>query len=121
MFIWRLCHNEVFVCFNQLPLPPRKKIRDETVISKMFFCFFQNAMLLRKLGEMEDELRSKERDYRCQINESHQLSKRQKDDIRTLTVKLDSLEEEIAETKLKLSASEGRVTGLENEIVKIEG
>lgn len=78
-------------------------------------------MLQRKLGELEDELRSKERDYRCQMGETHQQSKRQKDDIRTLTLKLDSLEEELAEIKLKLSASEGRVTGLENEIVKIEG
>ena len=78
-------------------------------------------MLHRKLAEMEDESRCKERDYLGQLAETHQLSKRQKDDIRNFTVKLDALEEELAETKLKLSASEGRVTGLENEIVKIEG
>ena len=78
-------------------------------------------MLHRKLAEMEDEVRLKERDYLGQLSESSQISKRQKDDIRTLAVKLDTLEEELAETKLKLSASEGRVTGLENEIVKIEG
>ena len=78
-------------------------------------------MLHRKLAEMEDESRLKERDYLGQISEQHQLSKRQKDDIRSLAVKLDTIEEELAETKLKLSASEGRVTGLENEIVKIEG
>ena len=78
-------------------------------------------MLHRKLAEMEDEVRLKERDYLGQLSEGQQISKRQKDDIRTLAVKLESLEEELAETKLKLSASEGRVTGLENEIVKIEG
>ena len=34
--------------------------------------------------------------------------------------KLDAMEEAFSETKLKLSASEGRVIGLENEIVRIE-
>jgi len=81
---------------------------------------FQNAMLNRKLTEMESDNRTKEKDYIGQLNEMHQLSKKQKDELRCMHLKLDSLEEELSQTKLKLSASEGRVIGLENEIVKVE-
>ena len=56
-----------------------------------------------------------------QLAEAHAMSKKQKGDLRGLEVKIDGLEEDLAENKLKLSASEGRVTGLENEIVKVEG
>ena len=74
----------------------------------------------RKLLELENDCRAKERDYDGQLCEAQQHAKKQKDDLRSLSVKLKSLEEEFAEVKMKLSASEGRVTGLENEIVKIE-
>ena len=77
-------------------------------------------MLNRKLTEMESDNRTKEKDYTGQLNEMHQLSKKQKEDLRCMNMKLESLEEEFAQTKLKLSASEGRVIGLENEIVKVE-
>ena len=77
-------------------------------------------MLNRKLTEMETDNRAKEKDYIGQLNEMQHLIKKQKDDLRSMALKLDSLEEELSQTKLKLSASEGRVIGLENEIVKLE-
>ena len=77
-------------------------------------------MLNRKLTEMETDTRAKEKDYASQLNEMQQLIKKQKEDLRSLHFKLDSLEEEFAQTKLKLSESEGRIIGLENEIVKVE-
>lgn len=89
--------------------------------SSTYNLFFQNSLLHRKYAELEDESRAKERDYLEQLSEAHTLSKKQKGDLRGLEVKIDGLEEDLAENKLKLSASEGRVTGLENEIVKVEG
>ena len=56
-----------------------------------------------------------------QLAEAHSFAKKQKTDIRSLEGKIDSLDEELAENKMKLSASEGRVNGLENEMVKTEG
>ena len=66
-------------------------------------------------------MRAKERDYLEQLAEAHSFAKRQKTDIRSLEGKIDSLDEELADNKMKLSASEGRVNGLENEMVKTEG
>ena len=80
----------------------------------------QNSLLSRKLNEIEEESRAKERDYLEQLAEVHTFGKKQKSDIRGLECKIDALEEELADHKMKLSASEGRVNGLENEMVKTE-
>lgn len=78
-------------------------------------------MLQRKLAELEDDSRLKERDYLEQLAESAAISKKQKEELRGMAAKLEAVDEDLAENKLKLSAAEGRIAGLENEIVKVEG
>lgn len=86
-----------------------------------FVVLLQNSLLTRKLAEMDEEFRLRERDYLGQLAEGNSMEKRLKEDQRNLLNKLDNLDDELAENKLKLSAAEGRVTGLENELVKLEG
>lgn len=61
-----------------------------------------------------------ESDLNSQVGEYYQQTKTLKEEVRNLVLKSESLDEDLTETKLKLSASEGRVVGLENEIVKLE-
>ena len=81
---------------------------------------FQKDNLQRQIAEIRHENKAAEADLTCQVDEYYQQTKALKEEVKTLVLKAECLEEDLIETRFKLSASEGRVVGLENEITKVE-
>ena len=79
------------------------------------------ANLQRKMAEFEDEARLKEKDYQLALEDSHRMEKKLDDQRRNLEISLENANAELADLKLKLSASEGRVNALEGQLARTEG
>ena len=77
--------------------------------------------LQRRYCELEDELRLKEKDYGMSIDETRAAERRISERLRTTDLTLDATKAELGELKLKLSAAEGRVNGLEAQLAQVEG
>ena len=79
------------------------------------------ANLQRKMGELIDESRLKEKDYQMALEDSRRSERKLADQGRNLEINLENVGAEAAELKLRLSGSEGRVNALEAQLARIEG
>lgn len=77
--------------------------------------------LQRKLSEVEGDFRLREKDLLGSLEEARGNEKKLLDNARNLEIKLDNAQAEASELSLRLSAAEGRVHGLEAELVRVEG
>lgn len=75
----------------------------------------------RKMAELIDESRLKEKDYQMALEDSRRAEKRLDDHRNNLEISLDGVNGEAAELRLKLSGSEGRVNALEAQLARLEG
>lgn len=79
------------------------------------------ANLQRKMGELIDESRLKEKDYQMALEDSRRAERKLEDQRRNLEINMENTNAEAAELKLRLSGSEGRVNALEAQLARIEG
>jgi len=76
--------------------------------------------LRRHLSEMDDDHRVKERSFRVTLEEARQTECQLGDDRRRLEQCLDDAGAELIETRLQLSAAEGRVSALESQLRQVD-
>lgn len=81
----------------------------------------QFSALQRKLSEVESDFSLREKELQGSLEEARGNEKKLLDNTRNMEIKLLSSLEEAAQLGLKLSASEGRVHGLEAELSRLEG
>lgn len=103
--------NTVFICINKVveTEASREAVRKEL------------ANLQRKMGELIDESRLKEKDYQMALEDSRRAERKLEDQRRNLEINMENTNAEAAELKLRLSGSEGRVNALEAQLARIEG
>lgn len=77
--------------------------------------------LTRRFGDLEEELRLKEKDYAMSVDEARSAERRISERLRTTENALDETKADLGDLKLKLSAAEGRVNGLESQLAQVEG
>jgi len=76
--------------------------------------------LRRHLSEMDNDHRVKERSFRATLEEARQTECQLGDDRRRLEQSLDDAGAELIETRLQLSAAEGRVSALESQLRQVD-
>jgi DNA repair exonuclease SbcCD ATPase subunit len=76
--------------------------------------------LQRRRAELEEELRVKEKGYQLALDESRRSEKRLDDQRQRLEASLDNAGAELSETRLRLSAADGRITALEAQLARVE-
>jgi rootletin len=79
------------------------------------------ANLQRKYGELEDEVRQREKDYRVTLEESKRVERKAQDERRNLELTLESVNNALSETRIQLSGAEGRNGALEAQLARVEG
>ncbi len=79
------------------------------------------ANMQRRMAELEDDIRLKEKDYQMALADANRTEKKLDDQRRNLEMSLESTSSELADVKLRLSGAEGRVTALETEVARVEG
>lgn len=77
------------------------------------------ANLQRRLGEVEDDFRLKQKEMQLALEDSRTTETKIDSTRHNLELQMDGLNNEIAELKMKLSASEGRVIALEQHIARV--
>ena len=75
----------------------------------------------RRLSDVEDELRVKERNFHVTLEHTRQTEYQLIDDRRQLEQELDEAGTRLSETRVVLSAAEGRVRALESELSDVDG
>lgn len=103
--------NIVFICINQVV-----EIEVSREVVRKEFVNFQ-----RKMGELIDEFRLKEKDYQMALEDSRRVERKLEDQRRNLEINLENINVEVVELKLRLSGLEGRVNVFEVQFVRIEG
>lgn len=83
--------------------------------------FPQLGALQRKLSETESDFGLREKELLGSLEEARGNEKKLQDNTRNLEIKALASAEDVAQLGLKLSASEGRVHGLEAELARLEG
>ena len=79
------------------------------------------ANVQRKMAELVDESRMKEKDYQMALEDSRRAERKLEDSRRNLEINLENSNAEGAELKLRLSGAEGRVNALEAQLARLEG
>ena len=79
------------------------------------------ANLQRKMAELEDDSRLKEKENQLTLEDNRRTECKQEEQRRQLEGLLDSSTSEIADLKLHLSGAEGRVNALEAQLARVEG
>lgn len=79
------------------------------------------ANMQRKMGELIDESRLKERDYQLSFEDSRRGERKLIDQCKNYEISLDTTNNEISDLRLKLSGAEGRVNALEATLARLEG
>lgn len=74
----------------------------------------------RKMAELDDEGRLKDREYTRALDESRRNEKSLDDERQRLAAELEAARSDLTETQLKLTASNGRVGALEEELENCE-
>lgn len=77
--------------------------------------------LTRKFAEMEEDNRVKEKDFSAALDEAHRAEQKANDKVKNLENLLENASQDNSDLKLKLSGSEGRITGLEAQLARMEG
>lgn len=103
--------NIVFICINQVV-----EIEVSREVVRKEFVNFQ-----RKMGELIDEFRLKEKDYQMVLEDSRRVERKLEDQRRNLEINMENINVEVVELKLRLSGLEGRVNVFEVQFVRIEG
>lgn len=103
--------NIVFICINQVV-----EIEVSREVVRKEFVNFQ-----RKMGELIDEFRLKEKDYQMVLEDSCRVERKLEDQRRNLEINMENINVEVVELKLRLSGLEGRVNVFEVQFVRIEG
>ena len=75
----------------------------------------------RKMGEVIEESRMKEKDYQMALEDSRRIERKMEDQRRNLEIQLENTGAENEELKLRLSGAEGRVNALEATLARLEG
>ena len=76
--------------------------------------------LRRKMAELEDESRLKEKQYQMALDESRHGEKRLDELRRQLESSLEGANADLGDLRLKVSAAEGRVKALECQLARVE-
>ncbi len=79
------------------------------------------ANMQRKMAEFEDEAHLREKDMNLALEDSRRNERKLEDQRRNLDIQMENSNADIAELKLKLSGSEGRVNALEAQLARVEG
>lgn len=79
------------------------------------------ANLQRKMAELIDESRVKEKDYMMALEDSRRSEHRLEEQRRILETNLENATSDMADLKMKLSGTEGRVNALEATLARLEG
>lgn len=103
--------NIVFICIYQVV-----EIEVSREVVRKEFVNFQ-----RKMGELIDEFRLKEKDYQMVLEDSRRVERKLEDQRRNLEINMENINVEVVELKLRLSGLEGRVNVFEVQFVRIEG
>lgn len=74
----------------------------------------------RKIAEMDEDNRMREKDYGAALDESRRAEQKSLDKVNNLENILDNTNQDNSDLKLKLSGSEGRITGLEAQLARME-
>ena len=74
----------------------------------------------RKVAELENEMRFKDREYGTALDESRRCLKKSEEDRRQLEMIIDEAKANIAEFNLTLGAAEGKVNVLESQLEHVE-
>ena len=77
--------------------------------------------LQRRYAELEEELRLKEKDFQMALEEARGAERKIVEKLRMTEVTLENCNSELGDMKLKLSAAEGRINGLEAQLAQVEG
>ncbi len=77
--------------------------------------------LQRRYTELEEELRLKEKDFQMALEEARSTERKIIEKLRVTEVTLENANSELGDMKLKLSAAEGRINGLEAQLAQVEG
>lgn len=77
--------------------------------------------LQRRYSELEEELRLKEKDFQMAFDEARATERKIVEKLRATEVSLENCNAELGDMKLKLSAAEGRINGLEAHLAQVEG
>jgi len=75
--------------------------------------------LQRHLAEVQEDQQAKERNFRASLDEARQIECQLSEDRCKLERSLDEIGNELVETRLDLSAAEGRVSALESQLTQV--
>ena len=75
----------------------------------------------RKMAEQDEDNRVREKDYSSALDETRRAEQKALDKVKNLENILDNSNQDNSDLKLKLSGSEGRITGLEAQLARVEG
>ena len=76
--------------------------------------------LTRRIGEAEEDTRVREKDLSTALEESRRGEIKAQDKVKNLENILDNATQDNSDLKLKLSGAEGRITGLEAQLARME-
>lgn len=77
--------------------------------------------LNRKMAELEEDTRIREKDMSSSLDESRRGEMKNMEKVKNLENVIENCNQDNSDLKLKLSGSEGRITGLESQLARMEG
>ena len=78
------------------------------------------ALLKRRLSELDEELRVKEKEFQMNIDAVRRAEQKAVDKIHNLENTLEHTSQDLGDQKLKFSGAEGRIAGLEAQLTRTE-
>lgn len=78
------------------------------------------ALLKRRLSELDEELRVKEKEFQMNIDAVRRAEQKAVDKIHNLENMLEHTSQDLGDQKLKFSGAEGRIAGLEAQLTRTE-
>lgn len=77
--------------------------------------------LQRKYCELEDELRARDKEFRCAMEESKRAERKAQEDRRQVELALENLQQQLSDARIQLSGADGRISALEAQLARVEG
>lgn len=77
------------------------------------------STLQRKYGELEDEMRAREKDFRCAIEESKRGERKAQEERRQCELAIEGLQQQLSDARIQLSGAEGRMSALEAQLARV--
>lgn len=77
------------------------------------------AMLQRKYGELEDEMRAREKEFRCALEETKRGERKAQEERRQCELAVESMQQQLSDARIQLSGAEGRMSALEAQLARV--